>query len=356
MQQAGPDLRALGWDTAWETLASSYGDGCRPGRISRVDRGVCTVLTSAGPTRATWGSDVLEGIAADPGTTPCTGDWAMVRSWPDGLVTLEGLLPRRTAIVRAQASGTSTGQVLAANVDLVAVVVALHPEPNLGRLERLLALAWESGAQPLVLLTKADLVVDAELVAEDVRAAAPGVEVICCSTVTGEGVEEVRDRLSGTATMALLGVSGHGKSSLTNALLGTDALVVRAIRTDGKGRHTSVRRELVLLPGGGSVIDTPGLRGVGLQEAGEGMASTFPDITELASECRFTDCQHDGEPGCAVQEAIVDGMLAVRRLESWRKLQREVAWMASRSDARLRAERRKQWKQISMANRRLDRR
>ncbi len=351
VQHPGTDLRALGWDPAWESLASSYGDDCRPGRVARVDRGLCTVITEDGVARVTWGSDVLEGVAADPQASPCTGDWALIREWPDGRATVEALLPRRTAIVRAEASGTSTGQVLAANVGVVAIVVALHPEPNLGRLERMLALAWESGAQPLVLLTKADLVAEAELIADDVEAAAPGVDVICCSTVTGEGIDLVRERLAGTATMVMLGISGHGKSSLTNALLGADALTVRAIRSDGKGRHTSVRRELIVMPAGGAVIDTPGLRGVGLQEGGDGMASTFPDITRFASECRFSDCLHDAEPGCAVQAAIAEGALAVRRLDSWRKLQREVAWMASRSDSRLRAEQRKKWKRITMANR-----
>lgn len=294
---------------------------------------------------------MLDDVAGDVLATPCTGDWALVRDWPDGPTTLEAVLPRRTAIVRADAAGTSQGQVLAANVDLVAVVVALHPEPNLGRMERLLALAWESGATPLVLLTKSDLVTDAEALAEDVGAAAPGVRVICCSTVTGEGVQALSGLLAGQATLALLGVSGHGKSSLTNALLGDDVLAVRSIRDDGKGRHTSVRRELVLLPTGGAVIDTPGLRGVGLHEAGSGMAATFPDVTEFAELCRFGDCGHDGEPGCAVQEAVASGALAVRRLESWRKLQREVAWMASRSDARLRSEQQRKWKQLSKQSR-----
>jgi ribosome biogenesis GTPase / thiamine phosphate phosphatase len=344
-------LSALGWDDAWRALASAYDHNCEPGRVARVDRGLCTVLTEDGVVRASWGSELLDDVAADLQAAPCTGDWALIRDWPDGPTTVEAVLPRRTAIVRAASAGTSEGQVLAANVDLAAVVVALHPEPNLGRLERMLALAWESGAQPLVVLTKADLVTDAEQVAEDVAAAAPGAEVICCSTVTGQGIEAVRDTVAGRATIALLGASGHGKSSLTNALMGDDVLAVRTIRADGKGRHTSVRRELLMLPTGGAVIDTPGLRGVGLQEAAGGMAATFPDIAQLADQCRFTDCRHDGEPACAVQEAVASGTLPVRRLDSWRKLQREAAWMASRSDARLRAEQQKKWKQLSKQTR-----
>lgn len=345
------DLTALGWDDAWRASASAYPEECQPGRIARVDRGLCTVLSESGAVRASWGSDLLDDVATDTTATPCTGDWALVRDWPDGPTTVEAVLPRRTAIVRAAAAGTSHGQVLAANVDIVAAVVALHPEPDLGRLERLLTLAWESGAQPLVVLTKADLVPDASQLADDIAASAPGVQIICCSTVTGDGVEAVRETLAGRATLALLGVSGHGKSSLTNALVGAEVLSVRSIRDDGKGRHTSVRRELLLLPTGGAVIDTPGLRGVGLQESATGMAATFPDVVALAAQCRFTDCAHDGEPACAVQEAVAAGTLALRRVDSWRKLQREAAWMAARSDARLRSEQRNKWKQISKQNR-----
>lgn len=345
------DLAALGWDDAWAASAAVHPEECVPGRIARVDRGLCTVLSESGVVRASWGSDLLDEVATDATVTPCTGDWALLRDWPDGPTTVEAVLPRRTAIVRADAAGTSFGQVLAANIDLVAVVVALHPEPNLSRLERLLALAWESGAQPLVVLTKADLVADADSLAEDVVAAAPGVAVIVCSTVTGAGIEAVRATIGESSTMAMLGVSGHGKSSLTNALVGAEVLAVRSIRDDGKGRHTSVRRELLPLPTGGTVIDTPGLRGVGLQEAATGMAATFPDVVELAALCRFSDCSHDGEPACAVQAAVAAGTLAVRRLDSWRRLQREVAWMAARSDARLRSEQLKKWKQLTKQHR-----
>lgn len=308
---------------------------------------MCSVLTDAGVMRVSWGAELLDSVATDPLLAPCTGDWGMVRQWPDGPTTLEAVLPRRTAVVRAEAAGTSRGQVLAANVDVVAVVVALHPEPNLGRIERLLSVAWQSGARPMVTLTKADLVSDADPVADDVREAAPGVVVVRCSTVTGEGIDVVRRAMGPHGTLGLLGASGHGKSSLTNALVGADVLDVRDIREDGKGRHTSVRRELLPLPAGGSVIDTPGLRGVGLQDADEGIMATFPDVAALSSSCHFTDCTHQHEPGCAVREAVESGELPLRRLESWSKLQREAQWMAARSDARLRAEQHKKWKQLS---------
>jgi ribosome biogenesis GTPase len=344
-------LERLGWDSSWREAAAPYPDRRLPGRIARVDRGVCTVLTTDGTLRASLGGGVLDAMAADATDGPCTGDWCLLRTWSDGPTTIEVLLPRRTAVLRADAAGTSRGQVLAANVDVAAVVVGLLPDPNLRRVERLVTMAWQSGGVPLVVLTKSDLVGDAELVAEDVRGVAPGVEVLVCSTVDGSGIDALRSRIGGHGTLAMLGASGHGKSSLANALLGAEVLTTKEIRADGKGRHTSVRRELVPLPDGGCLIDTPGLRTVGLQDGGDGLAASFPDVEELALACRFRDCSHGSEPGCAVVAAVDSGVLAVRRLESWRALQREMAWMAARKDARLRAEQVAKWKQISKQSR-----
>jgi ribosome biogenesis GTPase len=330
-------LETIGYDPAMAGWAAAA--DASVGRVVRVDRGVASVLTEQGLTRVTYGGALLSQIAADPTETPCTGDWCVVRDWPDHRATLEAVLPRRTALVRATAGEQSHGQLLCSNADLVGVVVALHPDPALARVERTLALAWESGAQPVVVLTKADLVPDAELVAQDVADLTPGVEVVGTSTVTGAGINRIRELVDGRLTLAMVGASGHGKSSLTNALVGAEALPTREIRADGRGRHTTVRRELVALPGGGAVIDTPGLRGIGLIDADEGLARAFADIDELAAQCRFSDCAHEGEPGCAVAAAIEDGLLPLRRFESWQRLQREVAWMATRKDARLRAAR-----------------
>jgi ribosome biogenesis GTPase len=321
-----PDL--AGWAAAPDA---------RLGRVVRVDRGLASVLTDDGPHRASIGGALLSRMAQDPVEGPCTGDWVVLRDWPDRRLTLERVVPRRTAVVRATAGEQSHGQVLCANVDIAAVVVALHPMPTMAKVERLVSLAWESGARPLVLLTKCDLVRDAALLAEDVAEAVPGVEVDVVSAVTGQGVAELRGRLERRLTLALLGSSGHGKSSLTNALVGAEVLATREIREDGRGRHTSVRRELVPLPGGGAVIDTPGMRGIGLFDSPTGVAQTFSDVESLAERCRFNDCAHHGEPGCAVTAAIDDGTLSLRRLESWLRLQREVRWAASRADARVRS-------------------
>lgn len=332
-------LRDLGWDASWSRLAEVSAAAGDPGRVARVDRGLCTVLTADGPVRAGLGGSLLAAVAREPTASPCTGDWCLVRTWPDGPVTVEAVLPRRTAMQRAEASGTSRDQVLAANADIAAVVVPLHPEPNLARVERLLTLAWGSGARPLVVLSKTDLVPDGDDVAEDVRAVASGVDVVVCSGVTGHGLARIRASIPPRGTLALVGTSGSGKSTLTNRLAGTDVMPTREIRADGKGRHTSVRRELVLLPGGGAVIDTPGLRGVGLRAAPDAATVAFPDVMALAAVCRFSDCHHLREPDCAVTAAVTTGALSMRRLESWHRLQGEAATRTDRADSRQRVER-----------------
>jgi ribosome biogenesis GTPase len=250
----------------------------QPARVVRVDRGLVVLLAAGRVVRATLGADLLDRIARDPTAAPCTGDWCDLCRWPDGPVTVERVRPRGHCVVRADVAGCSRGQVLAANLDFVAVVLALHPEPVMTRLERLLTVAWASGAQPAVVLTKADLVPDAGRIAEDVETVAPGVPVIVASVTTGAGIAELRE-LVGTGTMALIGSSGAGKSSLVNALHGADVLAVQPIRDDGRGLRASMRRELVELPGGGAVIDTPGLRGVGLMGAEEGLLDA---VTRLA--------------------------------------------------------------------------
>ena len=346
------DLAALGWDDDVAQQFAPFVEVHIPARVSRVDRGACDALSAEGLLRLTWSGALLSAGAADPVATPCVGDWVAARAWSDGRVTAEAVLPRRTAFVRAAVTpGASYGQVLAANVDVAVVVEGLLPEPDLGRIERFLALAWESGATPMVVLTKADLVHDADAVADEVRAAAPGVVVVAVSSTTGEGLAAVLAQVGPGRTLALLGSSGAGKSTLTNALAGADVMPTRALRVDGKGRHTTAHRELVLLPGGGLVIDTPGLRSVGLTDVSESLDLVFAEVDELAQQCRFDDCAHDTEPGCAVRAALESGELPERRWQSYLTLAREARWMAMRHDARLRAEERTRWKRMTKAMR-----
>ncbi|AKZ58909.1 putative ribosome biogenesis GTPase RsgA [Streptomyces ambofaciens ATCC 23877] len=341
-------LTRYGWDEDWADAFAPYAaEGLLPGRVVRVDRGQCDVATTDGTLRA----DTAFVTPHDPLRVVCTGDWVAVE--PDGSPRyVRTCLPRRTAFVRSTSSKRSEGQILAANVDHAIVAVSLAAELDLARIERFLALAWESGAQPLVVLTKADLVPDpvtlAYLVA-DVETAAPGVTVLSVSAEHGEGID-VLSAVVGGGTAVLLGQSGAGKSTLANALLGEDVMDVQAIRdVDGKGRHTTTTRNLLALPGGGVLIDTPGLRGVGLWDAGTGVGQVFAEIEELGRDCRFHDCAHESEPGCAVLAAIDGGELPERRLESYRKLMRENQRIVAKTDARLRAEIRKEWKRRGAA-------
>lgn len=336
-------LAPYGWDDAWaDEFAPHEPEGLLPGRVIRVDRGQCDVVTADGIVRA----DTAFVTPNDPMRVVCTGDWVAVE--PAGNPRyVRTYLPRRTAFVRSTSSNRSEGQILAANVDHAIVAVSLAVELDLGRIERFLALAWESGAQPVVVLTKADLVPDAATLGhlvEDVETTAPGVPVLPVSSLDGAGLEVLVAVVSG-GTSVLLGQSGAGKSTLANALLGEDVMDVQATRdADGKGRHTTTTRNLLALPGGGALIDTPGLRGVGLWDAESGVGQVFSEIEDLAARCRFHDCAHESEPGCAVLAAIEDGVLPERRLDSYRKLIRENQRIVAKTDARLRAEIKRDWK------------
>ncbi|MFC4106152.1 ribosome small subunit-dependent GTPase A [Micromonospora zhanjiangensis] len=332
------DLTSLGWTAGLAADWSPQRTGCRPGRVVRVDRGVCTVLCAAGTVRASLGGGVLAAAARDQADLPCAGDWVLVRTWPDERVTAERVLPRRTAVIRRTADKDSSGQVLAANLDTAAVIEPMHPAPDVDRIERLLSLAWESGARPVVVLTKCDLVPDPAAVAAQVAQVAPGVPVLPVSAERGVGVDALRPMVAAGLTLGLLGPSGAGKSTLVNALAGATAMATQAVRrADGKGRHTTTYRALIPIPGGGAVLDTPGIRAVGLLDAADGLDRTFSDVAELVAACRFADCAHQSEPGCAVRAALACGELSGRRWESWLKLQRETAYETRRREARLSA-------------------
>lgn len=352
-------LSPYGWDDDWAAAFAPYAEqGLLPGRVVRVDRGQCDVVTPYGTLRA----DTAFVVPRDPMRIVCTGDWVAVD--PDGDPQfVRTLLPRRTAFVRSTSSQRSEGQVLATNVDHIAICVSLAVELDLGRVERFLALAMSSSggdallrdgasaadgaAQPIVVLTKADLVPDTATLAylvQDVEAIAPGVQVLTVSSATGEGLDVFAAIVSG-GTSVLLGASGAGKSTLANTLLGRDVMEVQAARdVDGKGRHTTTTRNLLVLPSGGVLIDTPGLRGVGLWDAETGVGQLFSEIEELAERCRFQDCAHLSEPGCAVLAAVEDGSLPERRLDSFRKLLRENQRIVAKTDARVRSEMLREWK------------
>jgi len=261
------------------------------------------------------------------------------------------VLPRRGAFRRKTAGAVTDVQIVAANVDLAIVATALPHDVNLRRIERYLTLAWESGAVPLVLVTKADLVDDTEPALATVRAIAPGVDVLAVSTYTGTGMDELRARLQPGITAVLIGSSGVGKSTLVNALLGAERQRTADVREGGGGRHTTTHRELLDLPGGGFLIDTPGMRELQLWSADEGFESAFDDVAELAEQCRFRDCAHESEPGCAVLAAVERGALDAARLDSWHRLRRELAYLERRQDAAATAALRKEIKRLIVAGR-----
>jgi ribosome biogenesis GTPase / thiamine phosphate phosphatase len=329
----GFDLLELGWN---DELGENLEPGLVPGRVAAVHRGAFDVWTAADAVRSR-----LPGRLMHDGLDVAVGDWVGLG---DGLV--RAVLPRRSALVRNAAGLTTTAQTLAANVDLALVVSSLGPDLEPRRIERYLVTIWESGATPEIVLTKADRHEDPwELVAE-VEAVALGVPIHVVSAVTGQGCDALRARIAGGTTAVLIGSSGVGKSTLVNRWLGEDVMATTETREDDdEGRHTTTHRQILVLPDGGLVIDTPGLRELQLWEAGaDALDATFADVEEFAADCRFGDCTHTHEPGCAVLAAVESGELAGERLQSWRKLQRELRSIALRHDIRLRKEEARKWK------------
>ncbi|MDQ6697824.1 MAG: ribosome small subunit-dependent GTPase A [Actinomycetota bacterium] len=326
-------LASVGWtDRVAALVASSSCAEGDPARVVRVDRDRSAVVLA----------DRASTAAGDP--LPAVGDWVLLSPRPssDPPYEVVEVLPRWSALGRHNAGRATTEQVLAANIDIVAVIAGLDHPVNHSRLDRELVVAWETGARPVVVLTKADACASPQVEATDVFDRHAGVDVIVTSAVNGTGVDEVADRIAPGETIVLLGASGVGKSTLANALLGRDELDTGAVRgVDRKGRHTTTSRHLLALPGGGVLIDTPGLRSLGLFEADAGMALAFADIEELTEQCRFANCSHTGDAGCAVAAAVTDGSLSAERLDSWHKLQREMERVAAQRDGRARAEQHK---------------
>lgn len=274
-------------------------------------------------------------LAADEGADwPAAGDWVAVELRDaNGSALIREVLPRRSRFVRKSPGKKVEEQVIASNVDTVLLVCALDGDFNPRRVERYLAQCWESGARPVIVLNKVDTCAEAHEKALEMEHVAPGTTVCVVSATTGQGVEELGPFLKRGETLALLGSSGVGKSTLANRLLGQSRQEVQVVReSDGRGRHTTTVRELLLLPGGALLMDTPGLRELQLWDAEEGLAQTFADIDALAEKCRFTDCRHEGEPSCAVQAAVSAGRLDAARLENLRKLEREQEFLRQKAD------------------------
>jgi ribosome biogenesis GTPase len=334
-----PPLRALGWSAA---RAAAFGPhalaGLQPGRVTSSGS-TTTAATPDGPVEVVLQRRAQRDLVTSR-DLPAIGDWLALEpvSAEPPMAALRAILPREGTITRSRVDGGGA-QVLAANVDLAFLVSGLDHDLNLRRLERYLVLAHDGGLTPVVVLNKADIALDLEAAVSEVHRIAAGTRVVVASALLGDGVEELRALLGPGTTGCLLGSSGVGKSSIANALLGQQLQAVQALRVDdSKGRHTTSRRQLFEIPGGGLLIDTPGLRTVGITADEEGLAASFADVEGLARECHFTDCGHGSEPGCAVQAAIRDGRLTADRLASHRKLEAERRWIRDRDDVHARRE------------------
>jgi ribosome biogenesis GTPase len=343
------ELSDLGWSPYWEQQWERSGsDEWVPARVAAEHRGEYEVWSAVGGARrARLAGRLRHGL--EEHELPGVGDWVAIDSPPgmDGPAVIQRVVDRRTVFTRGAAGREACGQVIAANVDLVFVVCGLDADFSVRRIERFVARVFASGAVPLVLLSKADLAADPQASVAEVQARAPGADVLAISSVRGEGLPGVRERIGTGITAALVGSSGAGKSTLLNALYGEERAATGAVRaSDGRGCHVTTHRQLVLLPGGGLLLDTPGMRELQLLDE-EGLEIAFEDVTALAARCRFADCSHGSEPGCAVRAAVEIGELDLERVEHFLQLQREARSYVRRHDERLRRQDERAWGKLS---------